>query len=63
MNREPAINHDEQDWIYRPWRHVMCVFKNRTGLGKRVKRAINKRARRRAKREIKNHQPKKGQPS
>jgi hypothetical protein len=46
--REPAINGDEQDWTSR-WRRVLCVFANNTGLGKKVKRAMNKRERRRAK--------------
>jgi hypothetical protein len=49
--REPTINGDEHDWTT-GWRRLLCVFDNRTGLGKRVKRAINKRARRRAKREL-----------
>jgi len=50
MRREPAKSGDEQDWTT-GWRRLLCVFKNRTGLGKKVKRAINKRARRKAKRE------------
>jgi hypothetical protein len=45
--REPAINGDEQDWTSR-WRRVLCVFANNTGLGKKVKRKMNKRERRRA---------------
>ncbi len=47
MNREPAKSGDEQDWVS-GWRRVLCVFRNHTGLGKAVKRAMNKRARRRA---------------
>ena len=51
MRREPAINGDEHDWTT-SWRRVLVLFRNGTGLGKRVKRAMAKRARRRAKREI-----------
>lgn len=53
MRKEPAKSGDEHDWTS-GWRKVLCVFKNRTGLGKRVKRALNKRARRRANKEINN---------
>lgn len=53
MRKEPAINGDEQDWTSK-WRRLLGIFSNTTGLGKRVKRAMNKRARRRAKQEIKN---------
>lgn len=49
--REPAISGDEQDWVS-GWRHVLKVFDNWTGLGKQVKRKMNKRARRRTKREL-----------
>lgn len=49
MNRrEPAISGNEHDWTSR-WRHVLKVFNNFTGLGKKVKRKMNKRERRRAK--------------
>ncbi len=51
MNREPAIDGDEHDWTT-CWRGVLKVFKNNTGLGRKVKRAMAKRSRRRAKREI-----------
>ena len=51
--KEPAVNGFEQDWISKRWRSLLCVFQNRTGLGKRVKRAINRRSRRRARRELK----------
>ena len=47
----PAINGDEHDWTT-IWRKVLCVFKNHTGLGKKVKRAMNKRARKKAKLDI-----------
>ena len=43
---EPAISGDEQDWIATRWRRLLCVFTNRTGLGKAVKRAMSKRHRR-----------------
>jgi hypothetical protein len=49
VKREPTINGNEHDWTTR-WRSLLAVFHNRTGLGKAVKRAINKRARRRGKR-------------
>jgi len=48
MRKEPAKNGNEHDWTTK-WRHMLCVFSNNTGLGKRVKRAMNKRARKRAK--------------
>jgi hypothetical protein len=51
MRKEPAKTADEYDWIT-GWRRWLRVFKNHTGLGKAVKRAMSKRARRRAKREI-----------
>ena len=50
MKKEPAINGDEHDWTT-GWRKLLKVFENNTGLGKAVKRAMNKRARRRAKKE------------
>ena len=62
MRREPARSGDEQDWISRRWRRLLCVFSNNTGLGRSVKRAINKRARRRARDELEQHRRKpKGQ--
>lgn len=51
MQKEPTINGDEHDWCS-GWRRLLCVFVNNTGLGKKVKRAMNKRTRKRAKREI-----------
>ena len=51
MRPEPAITYDEKDWTT-AIRRTKCLFKNFTGLGKRVKRAINKRTRRRARRDI-----------
>ena len=44
-DRLPAKSGDEQDWISRRWRRMLCVFHNRTGLGKKIKRAMNKRVR------------------
>ena len=49
----PAISGDEHDWVT-GWRKLLCVFKNTTGLGKKVKRAMNKRTRQKVKQEIKN---------
>jgi len=54
-SREAAKGHDEQSWTT-GWRRVLAVFKNRTGLGKRVKRAMNKRQRRKVKRIIEHGQ-------
>jgi hypothetical protein len=51
MKKEPAKNGDEQDWCSRGWRRFLCVFHNNTGLGKAVKRRMNKRARQREKME------------
>lgn len=51
MAKELPRSGDEQDWVSRRWRRMLCVFKNRSGLGKRVKRAMNKRQRRRWKAE------------
>jgi len=51
-HEERPVNGDECDWVSKGWRRALCVFRNTTGLGKRVKRAINKRARRNAKRRI-----------
>ncbi len=51
MRREPTINGDECDWTTR-WRRKLCVFQNHTRLGRKVKRAMSKRSRRRARREI-----------
>jgi hypothetical protein len=49
MSKERPINGDEEDWCSRRWRRLLRVFDNRTGLGKAVKRAMNRRARRKAK--------------
>lgn len=48
----PLINGDEYDWVSRKWRKLLCVFSNTTGLGKKVKRAINRRGRRMNKQEL-----------
>jgi len=51
MRKEPAQNGDEHDWTS-GWRRLLCVFDNHTGLGKKVKRAMNKRSRKKAKHNI-----------
>ena len=51
-DRVPLITGDEYDWTSKNWRRLLCVFKNRTGLGKKVKHALNKRARRKAREDI-----------
>ena len=43
---------DEYDWVIRAWRRSLCVFHNNTGLGRAVKRAMNKRFRRNARQQI-----------
>lgn len=50
MRKTSAINGDEHDWTT-GWRRWLCVFRNNTGIGKRIKRAMNKRCRRAGKRE------------
>lgn len=50
-DRIPTINGDEHDWCS-GWRRMLCVFANNTGLGKKVKKAMNKRTRRNAKERI-----------
>ncbi len=51
-DRTPLITGDEYDWTSRNWRRLLCVFRNTTGLGKKVKRAINRRTRRKVRQEI-----------
>lgn len=43
-NKPWPKNGDESDWCT-GWRKLLCVFKNTTGLGKFVKRRMNKRFR------------------
>ncbi len=43
----PLIDANEQDAFTR-WRHLLCVFRNNTGLVKYWQRRYNKRVRRRA---------------
>lgn len=51
--KERPINGNEQDWCSRRWRRVLCVFHNITGLGRAVKRAMNKRFRKRERQRLK----------
>lgn len=51
-HRVKLKSNDEYDWVSRKWRYSLCVFKNTTGLGKKVKRALNKRARVKCKKEL-----------
>lgn len=48
QRKERPKNGNEQDWCSRYWRRLLCVFSNHTGLGRAVKRAMNKRFRKRA---------------
>ena len=52
MKKEPAKAGDEYDWVTSIRRHL-CVFHNNTGLGKKIKRAMNKRFRKKGKQELK----------
>lgn len=47
-DRLPLADGDEQDY-FSGWRRLLCVFYNNTGLGKKMKRKYNKRARKEAK--------------
>jgi hypothetical protein len=49
--RIPLADGDEQDY-FSGWRRVLSVFYNNTGLGKKMKRKYNKRARKEAKSEL-----------
>ena len=50
--KEPTITGAENDWVSKRWRRLLCVFQNTSGLGKQVKRAINRRSRRRSKQHL-----------
>jgi len=52
VKKEPAKAGDEYDWVTSIRRHL-CVFHNNTGLGKKIKRAMNKRFRKKGKQELK----------
>ena len=47
----PLSDGDEND-AFSPWRRLLCVFYNNTGLTKRAKRKYNKRARKQAKEDV-----------
>lgn len=53
MRKEPAIDGDEHDWTTK-WRKLL-KYCERPGVGKRVKRKMNRRARRKARAEIQKH--------
>ena len=48
MRRERAIDGDEQDWVCKGWRRVLC-YTHRPGAGRCVKRKMARRSRRKAK--------------
>jgi len=52
VRKELPNSGDEADWCSRWWRHALAVFRHHSGLGRAVKRRMNKRFRRRARREI-----------
>ena len=39
----------EWDWVSKYWRSVLCYMQNHTGVGKRIKRGMNKRVRKEGK--------------
>ena len=43
----------EADWVDKRWRGVLCYLINSTGVGKKIKRGMNKRIRREGKDECK----------
>jgi hypothetical protein len=45
------ISGDEHD-AFSPWRRLLCVFYNNTGIAKYAKTAYNKRVRRKVKEEL-----------
>lgn len=49
MRKEPTKSGDEVDWCSK-WRHIF-TYCSRAGVGKNIKRQMNKRCRRRGKRE------------
>ena len=54
-DRLPLADGDEQDY-FSHWRRLLCVFYNNTGLGKRMKRKYNKRARKEARHGLKDQE-------
>ena len=52
--RIPLADGDEEDY-FSSWRRLLCVFYNNTGIGKRMKRKYNKRARKEAKHDAKDY--------
>ena len=44
-NKQVLKNGDEEDWVSKWWRRIH-IYTHRPGVGKRVKRALNKRKRR-----------------
>ena len=39
----------EWDWVSKRWRRVLCYMQNHTGVGKKIKRGMNKRIRKEGK--------------
>jgi hypothetical protein len=52
QDRLPLKGGDECDWVSKNWRRLLCVFHNHTGLGKKIKRRLNKRARHKNRQEM-----------
>ena len=44
----------EYDWVSKRWRRVLCYLQNSTGVGKKIKRGMNKRIRKEGKDECEN---------
>ena len=43
----------EVDWVNKYWRRCLCYIQNSTGVGKKLKRSMNKRIRKEGKNECK----------
>ena len=43
----------EWDWTSKRWRAMLCYLANSTGVGKKIKRGMNKRVRKEGKNECK----------
>lgn len=54
--KERPKDADEADWVAKNWRRALCLFRNNAGLGKKVKRRMNKRFRRRGDEQITEYQ-------
>lgn len=49
--KQKLKNGSEYDWVSKSWRKVLCYLQNHTGVGKKIKRQMNKRIRQEGKNE------------